>query len=208
MPKFFIVMDKLKPVFDFTDRVLLFICKILLIIDIVITTYAVAARYIDFIPSAMWNEEVILTAMAYMAVLSAAIALRHNRHISMSIFDRRLPKKLLHVLDLLVDAVVLTFAVIMLVYGLKYAATLGSNASYISMPFLSRFWAFFPVPLAGIFMIIFEIEIILTHLRAFYVKDEPCTPPPAMTEEAVIALNEAHVSFDACETDAKGGDAQ
>ncbi len=207
MPKFLLAMDKLKPFYDSIDRVLMVVCKLLLIADIGITSFAVAGRYISFIPDPMWSEELVLTAMAYMAVLSAAIALRHHRHIRMSAFDKWIPKKLLHVLDLIVDAFVLAFGVFMVVLGFKYALTLGVNGFYISIPSLSRFWAFFPVPLAGICMIIFEIEIIFKHIKAFYEKDEPCDPTASLSEETKVALKEANITIDACEPQNKGGDA-
>lgn len=208
MPKFFLTMDKLKPFFDITDRVLMFICKLLLIADIGITSFAVAGRYISFIPDPMWSEEIVLTAMAYMAVLSAAIALRHHRHIRMSAFDKWLPKTLVRVLDLFADVCVLTFGVFMVVLGFKYASTLGSNGFYISIPSLSRFWAFFPIPLAGICMIIFEFEIILNHVKVFFVRDDGCKPDPQLTEEAQVALEEADVPVDPCDVQVKGGNEQ
>ena len=81
MPKIFDTLDKVKPVYDILDKVLLFICKIFLITDILITSFAVAGRYISFIPDPSWSEEVVLTCMSYMAVLSAALAIRRKAHI-------------------------------------------------------------------------------------------------------------------------------
>ena len=60
-------------------KIVLFLCKMLLIIDIIIAAMTVAGRYISFIPDPSWSEEVILT-MAYMTVLSAALAIR-KKHI-------------------------------------------------------------------------------------------------------------------------------
>ena len=37
MPKIFTTLDKIKPAYDVTYKVVLFICKILLIVDILIT---------------------------------------------------------------------------------------------------------------------------------------------------------------------------
>ena len=39
------------------------------------------------------------------------------------------------------------------------------------MPWLSRFWMYFPVPLAGVAMIIFEVESIYTHIKSIFVKE-------------------------------------
>ena len=45
MPAIFAKLDKLKPAYDVMYKVVLFVCKILLIADIVITTYSVLGRY-------------------------------------------------------------------------------------------------------------------------------------------------------------------
>lgn len=173
MPKFFEKMDKIKPVYDTAYQIILFICKILLIADILLTSYAVLGRYvhqyIPFITDPKWSEEIVLTFMSYMAVLSAALAIRRNAHIRLSAFDRYLPEKLIYFLDLLSDIAIAAFAVIMLFVGWKYASTLGSRGSYISIPKLSKFWMYFPIPLAGIAMIIFEIEKIYNDIKAFFV---------------------------------------
>ena len=44
MPKIFTTLDKIKPAYDVTYKVVLFICKLLLIADILITTMSVIGR--------------------------------------------------------------------------------------------------------------------------------------------------------------------
>ena len=172
MPKIFTTLDKIKPVYDITYKVVLFICKLLLIADILITTMSVIGRYVSFIPDPAWSEEVVLTCMSYMAVLSAALAIRRGAHIRMTAFDVYLPKTAVKVLDILADLAVCILGVIMMVVGWNYATTLGGRGFYVSMPWLSRFWMYFPVPLAGVAMIIFEIESLYNHIKSFFVKEE------------------------------------
>ena len=117
MEGFFKQVDKIKPLYDFTYQVMLFICKVLLIADILITSMSVAGRYISFIPDPAWSEEVVLTLMSYMAVLSAALAIRRGAHIRMTALDVYLPKKLIRALDILNDIFVLVLAVVMIVVG-------------------------------------------------------------------------------------------
>lgn len=171
MPKIFETLDKVRPVYDIVYKVVLFVCKLLLIADILITSYAVAGRFIPFISDPSWSEEVVLTLMSYMAVLSAALAIRRGAHIRMTAFDPYLPKIVVKLLDILADAAVLALGVIMLVCGWNYASTLGGRGFYVSMPWLSRFWMYFPVPLAGGAMIIFEIEALYNHIKSFFVKE-------------------------------------
>ena len=172
MVKFFQTMDKIRPVYDWVYRIFLFICKILLIADILITSYAVLGRYVHFIKDPAWSEEVVLTLMSYMAVLSAALAIRRGAHIRMTAFDPYLPKKLLKALDILADVAVLALSLIMLVSGWNYATTLGGRGTYVSMPWLSRFWMYFPIPLAGLAMFVFEIEALYNHLKGILLKEE------------------------------------
>ena len=119
MPAIFEKIDKIKPAYDITYKVVMFICKILLIADILITSMSVAGRYIPFIPDPAW-----------------------------------------------------ILAVIMITVGWKYASGIGSKGTYVSMPKVSRFWMYFPVPLAGVAMLIFELEALYNHIKVFFVKEE------------------------------------
>ena len=171
MPSIFQKIDRIKPAYDMTYQAVMFLCKVLLVVDILITTMAVAGRYISFIPDPAWSEEVVLTCMSYMAVLSAALAIRRGAHIRMTAFDQYLPAKVVKSLDIIADLAVLALALIMITVGWKYATGIGSKGTYVSMPKLSRFWMYFPVPLAGVAMLVFEIEALYNHVKGFFVKE-------------------------------------
>ncbi|MCR4757778.1 MAG: TRAP transporter small permease [Butyrivibrio sp.] len=172
MNSFFKAVDKIKPVYDITYKVMLFVCKLLLVTDILITSMSVLGRYVSFVPDPSWSEEVVLTLMAYMAVISAALAIRRGAHIRMTAFDRYLPKQVIKILDLLSDLCILFLAFVMLIVGWKYASTIGSKGSYVSLPKLSRFWMYFPIPVAGFAMIVFQLEAIYNHIKGFFIKEE------------------------------------
>ena len=162
----------LEKLYDWTDKIIMFICKLLLIADIGITSMAVAGRYIPFIPDPAWSEQIVLTLMVYMAVLSATIAIRRRAHIRMTAFDPYLPEKLVKFLDLVADIAVLALGVIMLVYGIIVCQSpLARFGKYESIPTLSRVWMYLPIPIAGAGMIIFELEQIFQHIEAFFKKD-------------------------------------
>ncbi|MBP3452826.1 MAG: TRAP transporter small permease [Clostridia bacterium] len=172
MPKIFSVLDKVKPVYDIAEKIMMLICKLLLIADILVTCYMVIGRYLTFVPAPVWGEQVVLTLMVYMAVLSATLAIRSNGHIRMTCFDRYLPKKAVMVLDIISDILVMVLGYVMLVHGWTAAIKLGARGFYDSLPWLSRFWMYLPVPVAGAGMIIFEIEQLYQHIKAFFIKEE------------------------------------
>ena len=168
MEKLFKNTDRLKPVYDAIYKATAVICKLLLIADILIAVFQVAGRYIPFIPDPNWTEQIILTLMSYMAVLSAALAIRNRSHIRMTAFDRFLPPSLLRVLDVISDIAVMILALIMIIQGWKYAVTIGAKGFYESMPWLSRFWMYFPIPLAGFAMLIFELESLYLQVKTIF----------------------------------------
>lgn len=137
---------------------IMILCKCFLIVEIVIAVLVVVTRYMPGIVVPTWSEETILTCMIYMAMLSAAMGLRKNAHIRMTAFDRFLPKTVVKALDLFGYFVVLIFAGIMVIEGWKFAVSMGAKGAYASMPFLSKFWLYFPVPLSGLVTVAVEIE--------------------------------------------------
>ncbi len=171
MPKFFRKLEKIKPVYDWTYKIMLFICKLLLIGDIIITSVTVAGRYLPFFTAPHWGEEMVLTLMAYMAVLSATLAIRKRSHIRMTAFDKYLPKKVLLSLDLLADIAVLALGVVLLIEGLdviKPTGNIAKFAKYSSLPKLSQIWMYLPVAVAGVSMVIFELEQVFLHIEEFF----------------------------------------
>lgn len=186
MPKIFKILDKFKIVYDVTDKILMTICKLLLIADILIATLTVIQRYVPnaIFPPMPWGEQMVLTFMVYMAVLSASLAIRRGSHIRMTAFDKYLPKTLVKISDLISDLIVLLLGVIMVVYGAQVCTgPLARFAKYESIPTLSKLWMYLPVPIAGAGMIVFELEAIYQNLRSFFVKEEK-----AAVSEEVQAL--------------------
>ena len=173
MPAFFRSLEKIKPVYDWAYKIILLICKLLLIADIVITSWSVAGRYIPFITDPHWSEEIILTFMVYMAVLSATLAIRKRSHIRMTAFDKYLPPRVLTCLDLLADVAVLVLGVVLVVQGANVISPTGNIAKfakYSSIPTLSQTWQFLPMVIAGAGMILFELEQVFLRI------EELCIP--------------------------------
>lgn len=197
MPRFFTLADKLKPVYDVAYRVIMTLCKLLLIADILITSWIVISRYFPTIIDApIWGEQIVLTLMSYMAVLSAALAIRKGSHIRMTALDRKMSKNVLFSLDILADLAVMTLGVVMLVYGWRQARMIGRFGHYDSLPWLSRFWMYFPIPLAGGAMIIFELESLYNHIKKTFVKPDDSSPCGLSESELETAAVEASLDDD------------
>jgi len=168
----FNIIDRVKPVFDFIYFVVMQVAKAFLVATVLIACLMVLGRYIGFVPSFPWTEEVILMLMTYMSLLGASLAVRRRAHIRMVAIDPFLPKIVIRVLDLLADAAIIFFCYILLTEGWTYAVTIGGRGSFTSMPNLSLFWRFLPIPLGGGLMLFFSIEVCYNNIKAFFVKEE------------------------------------
>ena len=151
--------------FDFVYKLTRTLCQGILVLVILITSMSVLGRYVDFIPNPPWTEEIVLVLMAYMAVLSASLAIRTRSHIRMTSFDRYLPERVILWLDILADVCVLGLSIVMITVGWSFARDVGAIGTFVSIPTLSSFWQFFPIPLAGVAMFIFEIELLGGHFK-------------------------------------------
>jgi len=176
LPAIFRTLDKALPAYRMVYQFILFLCKLLLIAVICLTVISVVTRYagqhISWVRNPPWSEELTLTGMAYVAVFSAALAISKKTHIRMTAFDAMLPKALLRCLDILADLAILFLAYIMIFWGWRAAIQIGASGFYTSLPNLSRFWMYLPIPLAGIAMVVFEIESLYLNIRGFFVKEE------------------------------------
>ena len=66
----------------------------------------------------------------------------------------------------------IAIGVVMIVVGWNYAMKIGAKGTYVSMPGLSKFWQYFPIPLAGVAMLIFELEALYNHIKAICLKED------------------------------------
>ncbi len=79
---------------------------------------------------------------------------------------------MLVVSDILADIAVLILGIYLVKYGIKFCnSPLSLRGKYASLP-LSKFWQYLPIPVAGIGMIIFELEQIFQHLEELFVKEK------------------------------------
>ena len=184
------MLQKLKVFYDWMYKIVMVICKLLLIADILVVSLTVAGRYLPFIPSLSWTEEITLTLMSYMAVLSAALAIRRGAHIRMTSFDRYLPKIVIDILDVAADIGVLILAFIMIKYGFQYANGIGAKGFYPSLPWLSKKYMYLPIPIAGIAMVVFELESLVNNIFKLLGKEQLIHREGSLEEQVVKGEND------------------
>jgi len=184
-------LDKAKPLFNKVYDFLLIVCKLLLIGTIAVTCLMVGGRYWPWGRAPAWTEEVILTLMAYMSLLSAALAVRKRAHIRMVALDPFLNKTFLKWLDLIADVLVIAFCILLMTEGYRFAVNIGARGFFTSMPNIPLTWRFLPVPLGAVFMLFFSIEVFYDHIRAMFIKDDK--PESAEAIESAYEVKDGNV---------------
>lgn len=152
----------------------------------VVVTLQVLGRYVPVIPRPLWTEEIARWLLAWMVFLGAAVALRRSDHFVIDLIPRRVDERFGRVLQMLVLVTVLAISVIILVGGVML--TQGGLTRISTASGLHLAWAFAALPVGGLFMTVFSIELAVRVLRGDALDDheEPgiggtAGPPDAAT---------------------------
>ena len=129
-----------QPIYDAVQ----ILCNVLLTVLVLVISYVVFARFV-LNNSPSWGEEFSLMLMVWICLLSPPEALREGRHLAISLIQDLVPSPAVRIIDLINHALILAFAVFMMVYGTSLAQLtlrnilpgMGVSAAYLyaSVPF-------------------------------------------------------------------------
>lgn len=92
------------------------ICVILFAVMVIVGTYQIVTRFIFNNPSTV-SEELLTYAFAWMAMFSSAYVFGKRDHMRMTFVVDKLPKAQRRILEIVIELLVIAFAVIVLIYG-------------------------------------------------------------------------------------------
>ena len=110
-----------------------------------------------------WSEDLAMLLFQWVAFLGAAVGVKRMRHFGIELLVRKLSEKARHWIEILVPFIVGIVAVTMITEGYKLIQ-FNINRIYSSMD-LSYIWAYLPIPLSGVLIIIFLIEQEVRRLK-------------------------------------------
>ena len=103
-----------------------------------------------------WSEDLAMLLFQWVVFLGAAIGVKRLRHFGIELVVKALPERIRHRIELLVPFIMAIVAVTMITEGWKL---LGFNRMRIySTMSLSYTWAFLPIPLSGVLIIVYLIQ--------------------------------------------------
>ena len=147
-------------------------CTALVLIAAIIP-WAVFTRYV-LNSAASWPEPMAVLLTIVLTFIGAAAGYRFNQHMSVSFFADKLPARFHFLLDLLVQLMMALIAAFMIVWGARLVEVTWYN-TIADFPFLSVGITYLPIPIGGIFLLLFIIERIFLGF-----------PPETLPQEAEV----------------------
>ena len=132
------------------------VAGVALVLISLIMPWAVFTRYV-LNSAASWPETAAVLLTIVLTFFGAAACYRLGLHMTVTVAADLLPGKARRLADLLVELLMLIVAGFMVVYGIKLCQATWQN-SIAEFPFLSVGLVYSPIPIGGVFTLLFIIE--------------------------------------------------
>ena len=130
-------------------------CMLLVVALAIVVFLQVFNRFVLKAPLA-WSEDLAMLLFQWVAFLGAAVGVKRVRHFGIELVVKRMSVGARHWIEILVPFIMGIVAVTMITEGYTLIQ-LNRNRIYSSMD-LSYIFAYLPIPISGILMIVFLIQ--------------------------------------------------
>jgi TRAP-type C4-dicarboxylate transport system permease small subunit len=150
------------------DRLIEGFCALLMVVLTVTVFIQVFNRFVLQTPLA-WSEDLAMLLYQWVVFVGAALGVKRLRHFGIELVVRQFPERWRHRVELLTPLVMLLVAVVMIAQG--YALVkINLHRTFATMD-LSYIWAFLPIPLSGVLIIIYLIQLEIRRWREPHVEE-------------------------------------
>ncbi|BAU96676.1 C4-dicarboxylate transport system permease small protein [Corynebacterium suranareeae] len=132
-----------------------FASTILFAVLVCVTVWQVFSRQVLHNPST-WSEELSKLLFVWLSFIGSAFLFGERGHIAVDFLARKLPLKTQRVLQVIVQLLVVLFALLGMIWGGYLAASIAWNQQLTALP-LTIGWVYVVIPIAGIFIALFAI---------------------------------------------------
>ncbi len=144
------------------DTVVEAVCAVLMVALAVIVFVQVFNRFVLQTPLA-WSEDMAMLLYQWVVFVGAALGVKRLRHFGIELVVRQFPERWRHGVELATPLVMLLVAVVMIVQGYTLVS-INQNRTFSTMD-LSYVWAFLPIPLSGVLIIIYLVQLEIRRWR-------------------------------------------
>lgn len=126
---------------------------------LMLVVYQICARWVTFIPRALWTEEMSRFLLVWVIFLGAAIGVRERTHFVLEILGEHKSRIVNIVWQCFIIAMEIAFCAIFFFRGYSYAEVLLWDISDIAQ--ISMLWVGAAIPVFGGLSLIFLAELVL-----------------------------------------------
>ena len=130
---------------------------------VLLVSYQVFARYLDFIPTFGWTEEVSRGCFIWMVVIGASLGVAHGTHFAIEVLTTKLAAKGRLLLRFILLAVTLSTALVFVLYGWGFLLRGFRRVSLVTG--LPMAWTYGCLFVSGLFMVLFSIQDLYRLVR-------------------------------------------
>lgn len=146
----------------FLDYLIEAACALAVVALTVIVTLQVFNRFVLKTPLA-WSEDLAMLLFQWVVFLGAALGVKRMRHFGIELVVRQLPERLRHMVELLTPIVMAIVALVMIFQGWTIL-TFNTTRVFSTMD-LTYVWAFLPIPLSGVLILIYLVQVEIDRWR-------------------------------------------
>lgn len=153
----------MKKAVGFLQKLQLAVGTIFLTIFLMTVVLQVSSRYLGI--ATTWTEEVAMYSFIWAVFMGAAAMVYEKRHFAFtSLSDALKNEKMKKVLSVVISIIMLIFAILMVVYGVKVTKQFW-NYKWITIPKLTRGLTWACLPISGATSVIYLVSLIVEDIK-------------------------------------------
>jgi len=155
------------PMRKIVDRVTAFLTCSLMIVMVLIACWQVFTRFVLNSPSTV-SEEFLRYSLIWLTMVGSAYAYGKKKHLAVVFVARKIPEKYQVFVQLVVEAIVLVFIAVILLFGgtKAYQNAVGQVSSALGMPME---YLYLSLIVSGILFLFY----LILHVKEYFTKQKP-----------------------------------
>jgi C4-dicarboxylate transporter DctQ subunit len=158
----------MKLILEKLEKIILAILALLFAVMVLALFYQIVMRFI-FQSANAWSEELTRYSFVWLVMLGSAVATRRSRNMDVDFFVKKMPTLIRNINTVATKSLIIGFILIIIVYGFNLVEITHKQLSAgLQLP-MSYMYA--SIPVGGILLLIFTLEVIITDIKKSKVKE-------------------------------------
>ena len=158
----------MKSVLDKIEQIILAILAMLFAVMVIALFYQIVMRFV-FESANAWSEELTRYSFIWMSMLGSSVATRRSRNMDVDFLVNLMPKPVKIINSVVTKTLIISFILVIIIYGISLVGITHKQLSAgLRLPMSYMYAA---VPVGGVLMLIFTIEVIIKGIKNSKVKE-------------------------------------